>query len=169
MKIFLVGYVASGKRKWARRINEMYGIECIDTRELMAELSGMKYSDLLKSKDDFIKYEQQALDIVLQKENAVVVCGELLPCRADNMDRINQNGLSIYLRAGLGCIMMKLPKKKHLIPMIQGIDSDLLPDFIKMELTNRKPFYSKAKHNLLERELKKEQMKEIIDNYIKEL
>ena len=165
MKVFLVGYIASGKRKWAARVSTEFGMRCIDTRELMEELSGRAYSELLLDKESYIKYEQLALDRVLKEDNVVVVCSELLPCRADNMERINDAGLSIYLRAGLGCIMMKLPKKKHLIPLIKGIDSDILPDFVKMELTNRKPFYSKAHHNLLERELKRDKMLDIIKAY----
>ncbi len=165
MKIYLVGYIASGKRKWAKRIRDNYNLNCIDTRELMSEISGKEYAELLTDKESYIKYEQKAFEQVLKTKDTVVVCSELLPCRNDNMEVLKKDGLSIYMRAGLGCIMMKLPKRKHKIPLINGIDSDILPDFIKMELSNRKPYYLKAHENLLERELKKEQLFNIINKH----
>ncbi len=47
--------------------------------------------------------------------------------------------------------------------MLQRIDPDFIPDFISMELKNRKPFYQKAKIEYLARELKMNTLLELIE------
>ena len=102
------------------------------------------------------------MEKVSKMKDTVVATSELLPCRADNMEVMNNTGITFYLRAGLGCIMMKIGKKTKTIPLLQGIDPDFIPDFIRMELENRKPFYQKAKIEYLARELKMDKLLELI-------
>ena len=162
MLIFFIGYVASGKRKWGQRLAHELQYDFVDTRELMEEKTGEKYADLLKNREQFIVAEQAVLEDIIKLQNTVVAVGEMMPCRDENMDKLKNAGLTFFLRAGLGCIMMKLPKKKHKIPMVQNIDPDFLPDFIQSELERRKLYYKQAHINYLERDLRKPKLMEII-------
>jgi hypothetical protein len=60
--------------------------------------------------------------------------------------------------------MMRIGKDTNKYPMLRGIDPDFIPDFIRMELENRKPFYEKAKIEYLARELKMKKLLELIEN-----
>jgi len=111
MLIFFVGYIASGKRKWGQRLAEKLQYDFVDTRELMEEKTGEKYATLLTNKEKFIETEQAVLQDIIKMKNTVVAVGEMMPCRNNNMEILNNNGLTFFLRAGLGCIMMKIPKK----------------------------------------------------------
>ncbi len=164
MLIYFVGYIAAGKNKWGKRLAEELGYDFVDTREMMMEKSGLTFPELLKNKELYIKLEQEALDKVSKMEDAVVATSEMVPCRGDNMDVMNATGLTFYLRAGLGCIMMKVGKDTNKYPMLRGIDPDFIPDFIRTELENRKPFYEKAKIEYLARELKMNKLLELIDS-----
>ena len=160
MLIFFVGYIETGKNKWAKKLSQELGYDFVDTRIIMEEISGYKYSQLLNDKNLYIQLEQEALEHVLKLKNTVVATSELLPCRYDNMDRLNSAGKTIFLRAGLGCIMMRVSKTEKSIPLLSNIDTDIVPDFIAMELKNRNEFYNKAKYIKLSREIR---MKGIIE------
>jgi shikimate kinase len=154
MLVFFVGYVETGKNKWGQKLAKELGYDFVDTRTIMENASGYEYGQLLNDKNLYIQLEQEALEYVLKLENTVVATSELLPCRADNMDRLNAAGKTIFLRAGLGCIMMKVSKQKNNIPLLRGVDTDIVPDFITMELKNRNPHYGKAKYIKLSREIR---------------
>lgn len=163
MLIYFIGYIAAGKNKWGKKLTKELDYDFVDTREIMMQKSGLSFTELLQNKELFIKLEQNALEEVSKMKNTVVATSELLPCRADNMEVMNNTGITFYLRAGLGCIMMKIGKKTKTIPLLQGIDPDFIPDFIRMELENRKPFYEKAKIEYLARELKMDKLLELIN------
>jgi len=164
MLIYFVGYLAAGKAKWGKRLAEELGYNFVDTREMMMQASGLDFFTLLQNKELFIKLEQEALEQVSKMKDTVVATSELLPCRGNNMEILNRSGITFYLRAGLGCIMMRIGKDTNKYPMLRGIDPDFIPDFIRMELENRKPFYEKAKIEYLARELKMKKLLELIEN-----
>ncbi len=164
MLIFFVGYVETGKKKWGQKLAKELNHDFVDTRIIMEEISGLEYGQILNDKNLYIQLEQEALEYVLKLENTVVATSELLPCRYDNMDRLNEAGKTIFLRAGLGCIMMRISKLKNDIPLLKDIYPDVVPDFISMELNNRNPFYKKAQYNKLSRQIKMKGLLEFVNS-----
>lgn len=162
MLIYFIGYIAAGKNKWGKKIAEELNYNFVDTREIMEQKSGMTFGALLQNKDLFIKFEQEALAEVSVLENTVIATSELLPCRADNMQILNKTGITFYLRAGLGCIMMRIAKRTQEIPFLVGMEPNFIPDFIKMEMDNRKPFYEQANISYLARELNMAKLKTLL-------
>lgn len=167
MLIYFIGYIAAGKSSWGKKLAKEFNYNYIDTREIMMQKSGLSFAELLQNKELYIKLEQEALSEVSKMKDTVVATSEMLPCRANNMDILNDTGTTFYLKAGLGCIMMKIGKKTNAIPMLQGIEHDFIPDFIKTELANRKPIYSKAKITYMARELNKEILLSLVNSYKK--
>ena len=154
MRVYFLGYIAAGKKSWGQKLAKELNLNFVDTREIMEAKSGLSFGELLKQKDLYIRLEQEALAEVSVMENVVVATSEMLPCRGDNMDVLNKTGITFFLRAGLGCIMMKIAKDTDAIPYLKGMDPDIIPDFIKMEIDNRKEFYNKADLVYLSRYLK---------------
>ena len=165
MLIYFIGYLAAGKAKWGKKLAKELGYEFVDTREMMMKESGLTFFELLRNKELFIKLEQEVLQKVSEMKDTVVATSELMPCRGNNIELMNSTGLTFYLRAGLGCIMMRVGKNTNKYPMLRGIDPDFIPDFIRMELENRKPFYEKAKIEYLARELNMEKLQKLIKDH----
>lgn len=163
MLVFFVGYIETRKKIWGEKLAKELNYDFVDTRDLIADKAGTTYGDLLKNKELYIKLEQEVLEDVLKLENTVIATSELLPGRADNMDILNNAGKTVFLRAGLGCIMMRVSKLKNEIPLLSGIDPDIVPDFISMELKRRNPVYAKAQFNKLSRELKMKELLEFVN------
>ena len=158
MLIYFIGYITAGKSSWGQKLAKELNYNFIDTRKIMMQESGLTFAQLLQNRELFIELEQNALSEVSKLKNTVVATSELLPCRANNMDILNSTGITFYLKAGVGCIMMKLGNKASKIPLLQGIEHNFIPDFIKTELANRKPIYSKAQINYMARELSMEKL-----------
>ncbi len=163
MLIFFIGYIAAGKNKWGKKLAKELNLNFVDTREIMEQNSGFTFVELLKNKDLYIKYEQEALEFVITLKNTVVATSEMLSCRGNNMEILNNYGITFYLKAGLGCIMMRIANKTNEIPYLKNIEHNFIPDFIKMELNNRKKYYELADITYLARELNIEKIKELIN------
>ena len=153
MLIYFVGYIEAGKKKWGQKLAKEIDYEFLDTRDLMQKKTGKTYEELLNDKNLFISTEQEIIEEISQLKNTIIAVSELLPCRGNNMDILNKSGITFYLRAGVGCIMMKVSLMKNRIPLLKGIHPDIVPDFVIVELKKRQPFYSQAKINYLAREL----------------
>jgi len=153
MNIYLIGYIEAGKKKWGQKLAKEINCNFLDTRDLMQEKTGKSYEGLLDDKELFINTEQEIVKEISKLKNTIIAVSELLPCREKNMDILNKSGITFYLRAGVGCIMMKVSLIKNHIPLLKGIHPDIVPDFVIVELKRRQPFYSKAKINYLAREL----------------
>ncbi len=162
MLIYFIGYIRAGKNKWGQKLAKELNYNFLDTRDLMEERTGKTFAELLTNKDLYIKTEQEIVSEIKEMKNTVIATSELLPCRSNNIDVLNNSGLTIYLRAGLGCIMMRIVKRKDTIPYLKGIDSDVIPDFINNELNIRKEFYEQAKINVLARELTMKKLLEML-------
>lgn len=167
MRIYLIGYIAADKNKWGQKIANKLNLDFVDTRKIMEQKSNLSFKELLQHKELFIKLEQETLSEIIKLENTVIATSELLPCRANNMEILNKTGITFYLKAGLGCIMMKIVKKLNTIPLLTGIEHNFIPDFIKMELTNRKPFYTQAQISYLERHLDVNILIDLLNSKIK--
>ncbi len=163
MRIYFIGYIESGKRKWAERLSRELSFNFLDVRDLMEEKTGKTYAELLEDKDLYIKTEQDILaEISSLPDDTVIAVSEMLPCRSDNMDVLNKTGKTVYLRAGLGCIMMRVSKLKNDIPLLRKVPPDMVPDFIHGELNRRKVYYEKAQIDVLARELTMTKLKALL-------
>ena len=163
MTVYFIGYIEAGKKKWGQKLAKELNHKFIDTRDLMQERTGKSYAELLADKELFIKTEQEIVEEIVNLKDTIVATSELLPCRADNMEKLNKNGITFFLRAGLGCVMMRVSLLHNDIPMLKGIDPDIVPDFVNSELNRRKPFYSQAKINTLGRYLTMKKLLKLLE------
>lgn len=142
--------MGSGKttigRQLARALNlEFYDLDWyIETRfhctvaQIFAE----------KGEEAFREIEHNMLHEVAEFENIVLSCGGGTPCFFDNMDYLNAQGETIYLKA-TPQVLAKHLKMGHVErPLIKGKSEDELQTYIEDSLKKREPFYSKAKHIL---------------------
>ena len=98
--------------------------------------------------EGFRAIERNMLHEVAEFENVVISCGGGTPCFFDNMDYLNRQGETLYLKASPEVLARHLRMGKNIRPLIQGKDDAQLLEYIKDSLAKREPFYSKARHTL---------------------
>lgn len=116
--------------------------------------------------DGFRDIEKRMLHEVAEFEDVVISCGGGTPCFFDNMDYLNSQGDTFYLKAAPEVLKAHLLMGKTQRPLIKGKSPEELTDYIKQALQQRSPFYEKAKHTI---ELDVIHTNEDITGYVKSI
>ena len=146
MKIFLIGFMGSGKTTLGRKLASRMGYEFIDLDhklEQQVELSIAEYFQIF-GEDAFRKLESDVLKRTAYPENAIVSTGGGLPCYFDNMDWMKANGKSVYIKLSPKTLADRLETGKEERPLLQDKHGDALVAFIEQKLVEREGFYSQA-------------------------
>ena len=83
--------------------------------------------------------EQLVLDVVSAERSSGT------PCFFDNMDYINKNGLSIYIKKPAKFLAERLRNAKSVRPLFRGISNEDMLSYITTQLVEREYYYMKAK------------------------
>ncbi|MBS7333955.1 shikimate kinase [Faecalibacter bovis] len=150
MIISLIGYMGCGKSTTGKDLAKTLGYEFIDLDHYIENKYELSVSEIFDKFGElgFRKREKETLLEVLQKTNVVLSLGGGTPVYYDNIDVINANSISIFLRVQLPQLVKRLENKKHTRPLIAHLKDDELMEFIAKHLFERNHFYQKAKYTL---------------------
>lgn len=98
--------------------------------------------------DGFRQIEHNMLHEVAEFENVIISCGGGTPCFYDNIDYMNNQGDTIYLKATPEVLYNHLKMGKTVRPLLLNKTPYEVKAFIKEQLALREPFYNKAKYTL---------------------
>lgn len=101
-----------------------------------------------RGEEGFRIIERNMLHEVAEFENVVLSCGGGTPCFFDNMDYMNQQGETVYLKATPEVLYGHLKIGKSVRPLLLNKTPDEVQAFIREQLAYREAFYSKAKNTL---------------------
>jgi shikimate kinase len=148
MKIFFIGFMGCGKTTWSRKLANHLGYEFMDLDHILEAKVGMTIAEYftLHGQDAFRQLESSILKETAYPENAVVSTGGGLPCFFDNMDWMNANGQTLYIKLSPKTLAERLDKGKATRPLIQGLHGEELVAFIAEKLAERESFYEQATH-----------------------
>lgn len=149
-RIILIGYMGAGKTTIGKALSKeldmmFYDLDWyIETR--MHRTVAQIFAE--KGEEGFRRIEHNMLHEVAEFENVIISCGGGTPCFFDNMDYLNAQGDTVYLKAipEVLCGHLKMGKVER--PLIKGKSPEELQQFIIEQLEKREPFYNKAKYHL---------------------
>ena len=146
MKIYLIGYMCCGKTTIGKKIANKIGYGFVDMDVLFEEKYKITISAFFEKygQDAFRILEQKLLHTTASMDNMVIATGGGTPCFGDNMEWINANGLSIYLKTNEGFIVDRLKNAKKQRPLVKNILPDDLPSYVAEAIKQREPYYSQA-------------------------
>ncbi|MGZ3753467.1 MAG: shikimate kinase [Mucilaginibacter sp.] len=146
MKIFLIGFMGSGKTTLGRKLAGRTEYEFVDLDhklEQQVELSIAEYFSFF-GEDSFRKLESEVLKKTIYPENVIISTGGGLPCFFDNMDWMKANGKVVYIKLTPKTLADRLESGKEERPLLQDKHGDELVAFIEQKLGERESFYSQA-------------------------
>lgn len=146
MKVFLVGFMASGKTVLGKRLARRLNLEFVDLDQRIEEQFRVTINDLFSKYDEevFRNIEQNVLHQVIKEDNVLISTGGGTPCFFDNMEHILNNGLCIYLKLHPKSIFTRLTQSKKNRPLVKELDPVELKTFIYKRLEDREQHYRKA-------------------------
>jgi shikimate kinase len=146
MKIFLIGFMGSGKTTLGRKLAARMGCEFIDLDhklEQQVELSIAEYFSIF-GEDAFRTKESEVLKKTVYPDNVIISTGGGLPCYFDNMEWMKANGKVVYIKLSPKTLADRLESGKEERPLLQDKHGDDLIAFIEQKLAEREGFYSQA-------------------------
>ena len=146
-KIYIVGYMGAGKTTVARRLANRLGWEVADTDDLFEEKFRISIDDFFHKYDETLyrKLESQVLKETEALENVVVSTGGGTACYFDNMDWMNQHGITVFLHISEKAVIDRLLHAKRKRPLSTGKSEAELTAFVQQHYISRLPFYEQAK------------------------
>ncbi|MBX9853497.1 MAG: shikimate kinase [Cytophagaceae bacterium] len=148
MIIFLIGLPGSGKTTLGKELCKTLHLKFIDTDDEICKKENSTIEKIFETKGEnfFRSLEKETLAEVSSHSNVVISTGGGLPCFFDNMEKINEAGISIFINVSPEIITERLfAAEDQNRPMLKGKNKEQLLQFLKDKLKERLPFYSKAK------------------------
>ena len=145
-KIFLIGFMGSGKSFVGQQLAAKLGYGFIDVDTLIENTEGSKIAQIFENHGEthFRKIESEYTRRLEELENTVISTGGGAPCFHDNMTWLNANGTTIYLSAPPELLYKRLKNEGENRPVLRGrTEADLL-EFIENKIAERAKFYSAA-------------------------
>ncbi|MFA6946485.1 MAG: shikimate kinase [Pedobacter sp.] len=148
MKVFLIGFMGSGKTTIGKKLANYLKYDFIDLDKVIESRAGMSIVNYfeLHGEGAFRELERDILQKTEFPENAIIATGGGAPCFGDNMEWMNKNGLVAYLSLSPKALASRLEHSKTDRPLIRHLKGDELIDFIRKKLQEREEFYNQAKY-----------------------
>lgn len=148
-RIFLIGYMGSGKTTLGRHIAGRLGYDFIDMDAYIEEKNFKSVGEIFatQGEEKFRVLERNALIELSEFESVVIATGGGTPCFFDNMEVMNRSGLTVYLHLTPEELAERLEYshagKRPLLADRKGIE---LLEFISAGLKKRETFYQQASY-----------------------
>jgi shikimate kinase len=145
-KIFLIGFMGSGKSTAGKKLASRLKWKFIDLDEKIEKMTGMKIRDIFSDRGEafFRATESEALHGMASESNAVISTGGGTPCFGDNMNFMLRTGLTVYLRMTPDKLKSRLADSSDHRPLLKDIGKEDLEEYIATKLSEREKWYSKA-------------------------
>ena len=150
VRIIIIGYMGSGKTTVGKALSKTLGIPFYDLDWYIESRMRKTVAQIFaeRGEEGFRKIERNMLHEVAEFEDVIISCGGGTPCFFDNMDYLNEQGDTVYLKAEPEVLYGHLLMGKTVRPLLVGKSKGELLQFINEQLQVREPYYSRAKHVL---------------------
>lgn len=148
IRIALIGYMGAGKTTVGRALAKTLGVPFYDLDWYIESRMRLSVSQIFaqRGEEGFRKIEHNMLHEVAEFEDVVISCGGGTPCFFDNMDYLNRQADTIYLKTPPEVLLQHLNMGRRERPLLMGLKPEEKLDFISRQLKEREQFYLRARH-----------------------
>lgn len=147
MKIFLLGFMGSGKTHWGKRLSEKLNLPFFDLDDEIISHEEKSIVQIFAEHGEeyFRLLEKDILHLITEShESLVMACGGGTPCYYNNIEYLHQYGTSIWINTPVETLFQRLIKEKESRPLIKNLDDEQLKTFIVKKFADRKIYYEQA-------------------------
>jgi len=167
MKIYLIGYMGSGKSTLGKCLAESLCISWIDLDDEFESRFKISIPDFFEKygENTFRELEHKLLIEYSLIPDIVVSTGGGVPCFYNNIELMNQTGLTIYLSATPELLLSRIKPFAWKRPLFQQMSGSDLLQKITQHLNSREMYYKQAKIIINAIQPDVEELKNLILNY----
>ncbi|ULQ56732.1 shikimate kinase [Flavihumibacter rivuli] len=167
MRIYLIGFMGSGKSHWGTRLAERLGVPFFDLDDVIVRQEGKAITEIFAENGEeyFRLLEKNVLESLSEvNEEVIISCGGGTPCFYGNIDYMREKGKVVWLNTDSNTLVARLLKEKMKRPLLRQIPDEELKAFIVKKLHDRKLYYEQAHITVPEDQLNLEQLIEAINH-----
>lgn len=144
MLIFLVGMPGSGKTTLAKSLAQALNISLIDLDAEIVKSERRSIESIFEKdgEEAFRKIEKDIVEKFSKVQKSVISTGGGAPCHYNNMDIMNQAGITIYLDVPPDELANRIFSQEANRPMVKGKTREELMTFLEQKIKERAPYYN---------------------------
>lgn len=165
MKIFLTGFMGSGKSYWGRLLSQQLGLPFFDLDEQIEENEGKPITAIFaeKGEEHFRLLEKDTLHIITESHDSfIMACGGGTPCYFNNIGYMKEQGVTVWINTPLDTLFKRLVSEKERRPLLRDLTDEQLRAFISKKFSDRRMYYEQAGIHIDDEPLQPEKLIELI-------
>lgn len=147
MRVFLIGFMGSGKTHWGKQLATQMKIPFFDLDEVISQKEGKAVTEIFSGSGEelFRIKEKETLEGLIDEHSSMVLsCGGGTPCFFNNIERMKKYGIVVWLNTHVEILLQRLMKDRETRPLIKNIAGDEMRSFIVRKLNERRMYYEQA-------------------------
>lgn len=147
MRIFLIGFMGSGKTHWGKQLAAQMKIPFYDLDEVISAKENRTISELfaVAGEEAFRVREKEVLEMLIDENTSMVLsCGGGTPCFFNNIERMKKYGVVVWLNTHVEILLQRLSREKSTRPLIKNVSDEELRTYIVRKLNERRMYYEQA-------------------------
>lgn len=164
MQIYLTGFMGSGKTTYGRRLARQINHAFLDLDQRIEETTGKTVNELFEEEGEekFRRLETETLRKTGQMQNTIIATGGGAPCHDDNMQWMNERGITVYLCPTLDQLHKRLMQVKKDRPLLKDMKNKEIKGYIRQKLNERSIYYLQAQIIMNPSEVKPAMLKQLL-------
>lgn len=149
-RLFLVGFMCSGKTKTGKLLAEQLGFDHVDTDQLIEQKFGKTVQEIFDEMGEnrFREMEKNVLQELKKTNNIIISTGGGMPCFSENMQILNQLGFTVFLDVSADLVVQRVKNARVKRPLLLGKTDSELKKYVETLLEKRRPFYQQANFSI---------------------
>ena len=167
MKLFLIGFMGSGKTHWGQLLAAKMDLPFFDLDAVIEQREKASITDIFteRGEEAFRYIEKEVLEkLVGAHKDFIISCGGGTPCFFNNIGFMKQKGLVIWLNTQIDTLVNRLLKQKNSRPLLKKLADTELKQYIISKILRRRLYYEQADIMVHEETLSVDTFAEIIAN-----
>lgn len=165
MRIYLIGFMGVGKTHWGKLLASKLGVPFFDLDEMIELNEDRSVSKIfeLEGEEYFRTKECEVLHSVSESNPSMVLsCGGGAPCFFNNIDYMNNKGVTVWLDTPFEILLGRLRQGKHNRPLLSKLNDEQLKAYIVKKSNDRKIYYERSKIRMNTNNIRLEQIIQLI-------
>lgn len=147
MRIFLIGFMGSGKTHWAKILADRLQLPLYDLDLEIVQKEQRSIPDIFgTSGEEYFRVKERDVLEKLIEQNASMVlsCGGGTPCFLNNIELMKKYGTVVWLNTHVDVLLQRLLREKAQRPLLKNVDNNDLKSYIIRKLNERRMYYQQA-------------------------
>lgn len=138
----------SGKSTWGKKLASALKYSFVDLDEMIEKTAGLSIENIFEQKgeDYFREIEHKCLLETSVLSNVLVSTGGGCPCYFNNMEIMNNTGITIYINANKGILVDRILNAKKQRPLFFNLLKPEIEAKVDELLIKRSGYYNQAKY-----------------------